>query len=243
MATYIPGTEEQDQKKVIMSLQQVGPKLDTAMDDIATNTADIATQAGDIASLQSDVATLLGQTFVASIESATGALTLNETSGIELSSQDIRLRQGSSSQFGAVKVDNTTLQASSGVLSTKNPALTSVTGALGADVALNNTANFFDGPSINPGTGVWFVSGTVTINDTTAAGFYVKLWDGTTVIASAAASIPASSTITVSVSGVITNPASNVKISVRDITATSGSIKFNTTGSSKDSHITAVRIG
>lgn len=243
MATYVPGTEEQDPKRVIMSLQQVAPKLDTALDDIATHTTDIATNASDIAAVAADVAVLQAQTYVASVESATGALTLNETSGIELATQDIRLRQGSASQFGAVKVDDVTLQAASGVLSTKNPALTSSTAALGADVALNNTANYFDGPSVNLGsTGTWLVSGTVTLNETTAAGFFVKLWDGTTVIASAAASIPATGTVAVSVSGVITSPAGNVKISVRDQTATSGNIKFNTSGNSKDSHITAVRI-
>ena len=43
MSTYVPGTLESDPKKIIMSLQQVGPKLDTAIANIATNTTNIAT--------------------------------------------------------------------------------------------------------------------------------------------------------------------------------------------------------
>src|SRR2546426_953355 len=42
------------------------------------------------------------------------------------------------------------------------PTLTPITNSLGADVALNNTANYFDGPSVAQGTsGTWFASGTV----------------------------------------------------------------------------------
>ena len=100
MTIYVPGTEEKDPKKVIMSLQQIGPRLGTAETDIST--------------LQSTVA---GLSYVASIEGQTGALTLDETSGIENSGSAIQLRQASSSQFGAVKVDNTTITAASGVIS------------------------------------------------------------------------------------------------------------------------------
>ena len=61
-----------------------------------------------------------------------------------------------------------------------------LTNSIGSDVSLNNTANFFTGPTVAQGTtGTWFASGTVTLNDTAgAASFYAKLWDGTTVIAS-----------------------------------------------------------
>lgn len=64
--------------------------------------------------------------------------------------------------------------------------LSSLTNSLGADVLLNNTANYFDGPSIAQcSTGTWFASGTVTLNDSATAVMQCKLWDGTTVIASA----------------------------------------------------------
>lgn len=119
------------------------------------------------------------------------------------------------------------------------------TNSLSGDVNLNNTANYFDGPSVAQGTsGKWFVSGTVTVNDASTAVFYAKLWDGTTVIASGlVVSLSTQTLATISLSGVISNPAGNLRISVRDTTTTAGLIKFNTTGNSKDSTITAVQIG
>jgi len=121
-----------------------------------------------------------------------------------------------------------------------------ITASLGADVALNNIANFFDGPSVAQGTtGVWFVSGTVTVTDTAGAARYdVKLWDGTTVIASGVTtSIAATAPISLSLSGYISSPAGNLRLSVKDETATTGKILFNQSGLSKDSTITAIRVG
>lgn len=123
--------------------------------------------------------------------------------------------------------------------------LSSITSSLGADVALNNTATYFDGPTIAQGTtGTWFVSGTVTLLDTAAtASIHCKLWDGTTVIASSEGlSNNTLRGVSVSLSGIITSPAANLRISCRDADATSGKILFNATGSSKDSTITAVRL-
>ncbi len=118
------------------------------------------------------------------------------------------------------------------------------TNSLGADVLLNNTANYFDGPSVAQGTAVgpWFASGTVTIFDTAAAIVFCKLWDGTTVIASASNTLAASSAINTSLSGVITSPAANIRISCRDSSNTTGKILFNNTGNSKDATITAFRL-
>lgn len=123
--------------------------------------------------------------------------------------------------------------------------LSKITASLGADVALNNTGTYFDGPSVAPGSsGTWFVSGTVTLIDTGAtAAFNCKLWDGTTVIASARGSnwnVAAQTTVTLS--GYIASPAGNLRISVNDVTATTGKILFNSSGNSKDSTISAIRI-
>ncbi len=126
------------------------------------------------------------------------------------------------------------------------PAFTIVKNSLSGDVSLSNTANYFDGPSAAQGTtGTWYASGTVTCLDTaSAAQFQGKLWDGTTVIDSAViSSNSALSPICMSLSGTISNPAANLRISVKDVTATSGLIKFNLSGNSLDSTITAVRIG
>jgi len=121
-----------------------------------------------------------------------------------------------------------------------------ITNSLGADVNLNNTSNYFDGPSVAQGTtGTWFASGTVTVLDTAGgANLLAKLWDGTTVIASTQVlSTGTSVPVCLSLSGFITAPAGNLRISVRDSSSTSGVIKFNVSGNSKDSTITAIRIG
>lgn len=125
-------------------------------------------------------------------------------------------------------------------------AASPITNSLGADVALNNTASYFDGPSVAQGTvGTWFVSGTVTLSNPAVAGAsrFVKLWDGTTVITSCNISNGTSDNVCASLSGYISAPAGNLRLSVRDVTSTSGKIIFNVTGNSKDSSITAFRIG
>lgn len=123
--------------------------------------------------------------------------------------------------------------------------LSPITNSLGGDVSLNNASNYFDGPSVAQGTaGVWFVSGSVTVLDSAgAANFSAKLWDGTTIINSGFIVIrTASDPEQIALSGFITGPVGNLRISVRDNTSTSGLIRFNASGNSKDSTITAVRI-
>lgn len=124
--------------------------------------------------------------------------------------------------------------------------VTVLASALAADVNLSNTGTYFDGPSVAQGpVGTWDVTATVTLIDTAgAAAIDVKLWDGTTVIASARTSTSAISFYqAVTLSGTIINPAANIRISAKDITSTSGKIIFNVSGSSKDSTIIAKRIG
>lgn len=122
----------------------------------------------------------------------------------------------------------------------------SITASLGADVALNNTANYFDGPSVAQGTvGTWLATGQVTVRDTAgAAGIRVKLWDGTTVIDSAYVTVGAANfAVVVHLSAVITSPAGNLRISVRDESSTSGSMQYNSSANGKDCTLTAIRIG
>jgi hypothetical protein len=222
---YAPGTLETDPKKQNMALQQ--------------HAASIAANAADIATLQSGTVT--------TIAGNSGAFTLNSTSGITNATNDIKLQQASSTQFGAVKVDGTTITASSGVISAVSTAVSAspITSSLGADVLMNNTANYFDGPSIAQGsTGTWFVSGTVTMVDTAGvAAFIAKLWDGTTVIASGRiTSTGAGNPAPISLSGYIASPAGNLRISCRDSASTSGKIVYDNSGNAKDSTITAFRI-
>jgi hypothetical protein len=117
-----------------------------------------------------------------------------------------------------------------------------ITNSLSGDVAMNNIANYFDGPSVAQGaTGTWFASGTVTVASVASDFVWCKLWDGTTVIASVATSA-LTETMSLTLSGSLATPAGNLRISCRDPTHNSGVIKFNTTGNSLDSTITAFRI-
>ena len=128
---------------------------------------------------------------------------------------------------------------------TLSAALTSITNSLGGDVALNNTANYFDGPSVAQGaSGTWFASGTVTVLDTAGSvDMDAKLWDGTTVIASARMrTVNANGAVAISLAGVIASPAGNIRISVKDGGSTNGQIKSGASGNSNDSTITAIRI-
>lgn len=126
-------------------------------------------------------------------------------------------------------------------------ALTTATNSLSGDISLNNTGSYFDGPSMAQGSsGTWFATGQVTLQDTTTAHvfFNCKLWDGTTVIDSARTSSndQANSDTTIHLSGVLASPAANIRISCNDPTTTTGLIKFNASGNSKDSTITGVRL-
>lgn len=123
--------------------------------------------------------------------------------------------------------------------------LSPITNTLSGNVTLNNTGTFFDGPSVAQGTaGTWFASGTVVCKDTAgAANFDVKLWDGTTVIASTRMNATAANVqVSISISGYISSPAGNIRISVKDSTNANGLIEFNASGSSKDATISVIRI-
>jgi len=120
-----------------------------------------------------------------------------------------------------------------------------ITNSLSGDVTLNNTANYFDGPSIAQGTvGTWFASGQIVARSTLAGDdIYCKLWDGTTLINSGKMTIPVNNfRVLMSLSGVITAPVGNIRISIRSPNNTAAVVEFNGTGNSKDSTISAFRI-
>lgn len=149
----------------------------------------------------------------------------------------------------AIATNTTAIAANTSSITAINTTLgllgTHITNSISADVALNNVSNFFDGPVITQGSvGTWFVSGTVTVRDTSNAGnFQARLWDGTTVVASAVSDSAAAGFImSITLSGFIVAPVGNLRISVRETNVATGSIIFNSTGLSKDSTITAFRI-
>lgn len=120
--------------------------------------------------------------------------------------------------------------------------------ALSSNVSLTNNAAYFDGPSIAAGNaGTFFVVGTVTCVDSTTGStdYFVKLWDGTNTFGSGTGSQSvAGEIVSIAVNGVITNPAGNIKISVRERSANTGTIiAQDPSGNNRDSQITIVRIG
>jgi hypothetical protein len=123
---------------------------------------------------------------------------------------------------------------------------TSLHASLGADVTMNAgvLTTYFSGPNIAQGTsGTWWVSGTVTLTDTAAlTRFNVKLWDGTTVIASAQQVMGAINfPLAIALSGYIATPAGNLRIDAAS-GGTTSKILFNQSGNSRDSTISAFRI-
>lgn len=123
--------------------------------------------------------------------------------------------------------------------------MSKISGTLGADVTMTSAGTWYDGASIAQGTsGTWFVVGTISFSDTVASVFNARLWDGTTILASAATrvSVSGSGPGSLTLCGIITNPAGNLKISAK--TNNNGSkIVFNFSGDSKDGTINAIRIG
>jgi hypothetical protein len=124
-------------------------------------------------------------------------------------------------------------------------SLTTATNSIGADVTMNNIANYFDGPSMAQGTsGTWFASGQiVATSGAVGDDIFCKMWDGTTVIDSAKMTIPvANFRVLIALSGVLASPAANIRISCRSPNNTAGAMQFNGSGNSKDGTISGIRI-
>lgn len=132
----------------------------------------------------------------------------------------------------------------SGSLPTARLSLGQLTNSTSGNTSLNNTGTCFDGPSVAQGaTGTWFASGQVTVKSTTADNIIARLYDGTTTIDSAAATVGVvNDYVTLAVSGFITSPAGNIRICAKDASSTNGIMVNNDTGFTKDSTVTVFRI-
>lgn len=224
-----------------------------------------ASSAGTVTSV-SGAGSVNGITLSGTVTSS-GNITIGGTlSGVSLTSQVsgiLPVANGGSNQSsytdGQLLIGNTTgntlakatLTQGTGIAITNGSGsiavaanLSSLTNSLSSDVSLTNTSAYFDGPSVSQGTtGKFIAMGTVTMSASSAANFSVKLWDGTSVIASTRVTLESGmDLVTASLSGPITNPAADLRISVKDTNTTDGLILFNTSGNSKDSTITAIRI-
>ena len=131
--------------------------------------------------------------------------------------------------------------------------LTHATGFLAANVTITAPNFFFDGPSVNLGPGTWFVTGTVVVTHASSPiGFVVRLWMGAgagPILADAAGIVAAAGwPAPVSLSGIVSNPAAPVRISVAQAASTGGVIArdhyaaFTPDAPPQQSNIVALRI-
>lgn len=118
-----------------------------------------------------------------------------------------------------------------------------ITNSLSANVTLTTNGTYYDGPSVAQGTsGTWLAMGTVSLSGTLGDSFTCKLWDGTTIIASAPQAEGVASQISISVSGQLATPAGNIRISCTDLTtAATPQIRSGAAGTNL-STVTAIRI-
>lgn len=122
-----------------------------------------------------------------------------------------------------------------------------LTNSLGANVPFGTVSTYVTGPQVAQGvSGTWFVSGTILCSGGPLNPFFnAKLWDGTTLIASTSVALDGSvgAVIPLSLSGIITNPAGNLRISALNSRDGSGQLTANLAdGTTKASTITAIRI-
>lgn len=129
--------------------------------------------------------------------------------------------------------------------STVGIALSTATNSLGADVEFTTNSAYIDGPSCAQGTsGIWFASGTITVrDDSTVSRTFAKLWDGTTVIASGKVYNTTNGDSVISLSGYISSPAGNIRISAGQDSINTGRMCYNNSGAGKDCTLSVVRIG
>jgi hypothetical protein len=123
-------------------------------------------------------------------------------------------------------------------------AATPITNSVTVAVAMVSNATYYDGPSVPQGTaGTWFVSGEVTVSAVAANDQIIaKLWDGTTLIASGYAQPSNGLIVTIHLSGFLSAPAGNLRLSARNVTSNGGTIATGNGIDAKASTITAFRI-
>ncbi len=199
---------------------------------------------GTLATLAGSEA-LTGKTYNGlTISTSTGTLAI--TNGKTLTAANTLTLTATDGSTLAVGTGGTLGTAAYTATSAYVPSGVQVTNSLSGDVNLNNTGTYFDGPSIAQGsTGTWYCSGTVSVIDTAGGASYsAKLWDGGANVAASGLTITTATnqTTVIALSGYVAAPAGNMRISVKDGTSTSGLIKFNASGNSKDGTLSCFRV-
>jgi hypothetical protein len=120
-----------------------------------------------------------------------------------------------------------------------------IAASLGSDQAMDNNITYKDGPSAAQGSvGLWEASGQVTLLSTSSDNFAVKLWDGTGAAVDAAfINCAANQSVVCALSGIVSAPAGNIRLSAKNTSSSNGSLKFNQSGNgNKDCTLTVKRI-
>ena len=126
--------------------------------------------------------------------------------------------------------------------STNTSALLSFVTA-SSTVNITGGSTFTNAVTVTQGTsGTWLATGQLTLGQaSTNLSVFFRLWDGTTVMASGSEELFAGDESVISIAGVISNPAGNIKLDFFGNANTTAT--FNNSGLSKDCTLTAVRIG
>lgn len=150
---------------------------------------------------------------------------------------------------------NTPLSVASGGTNTATGyaalASGSATNFMGGDLALNNTANFFDGPtsgSIGASGQVWLVMGSAFLTDTAGAAIgEIGIFNGTSYLTNTSVQIPAANSVVNAVTMIVVtlSAATTFTLRARDQTATTGVLKTSASASetgNRATSLTTIRI-
>lgn len=219
---------------------------DTVVTLAATQTLTNKTLTAPVISTISNTGTL---TLPTSTDTLVGRATTDTLTNKTLTSPTINTGALGSASTATTQTagDNSTKLATTAYVDTLRVSGARATDSLVANVNMPSTGTYYTGPSIAQGsTGTWFVSGTITVANPTGGDIIdAKLWDGTTVVASCSfhnVSVGFVFYGVASLSGYITSPAGNLRISVSARSRGDNYIAYDASGNGKDSTISAFRI-